>query len=532
MFILLAIGCYKDKGNYDYKDVNNFEIVLSPASTNENNNYTINQPAVDTAHFTLKAEVKQTLESGMDNLFFEWISATTANGETIRDTVNTEEITLAFPPGKSTRYTVLCRIKDLTTDIEYYKDITVKTQVPFHDAWLLAHGADGERKVGAIEWDAGGNMRWTADILSTMGQQAFPHLTSITYTQEGSLDGWQRTERLLLTSAPDSCFAVTPFDCKMMNTWNAMRPVNRPSVKIAGKIFGSDISEYMGFVGEDGHFYWGRIMGYFYEAKGNQVPGYHVDRFYINRNGFATLWDDVNKRFMYYSNRDNYNYINGAWDPNYAQRQDNANIAEIDYLSSIPASEMQDKEILYAGRGTKQVADEEEPALFIAKDEEGICYLYQFFYDGGDDDKGKDDDKDDGSVGKVQRDTLHTIYFNERTLFAASDEFNEQLFYAQDNQLFRLNLNTEESINFHNVEGTIKQMAFRLSNTPQGGDPDIARPNMRIIGLVVHKANGTDEFQEIHLDIAGDVTDVITYPLDGVSSIVDFTYTNVNRKFN
>ena len=131
LFILLAVGCYKDKGNYDYKDVNDFEIVLSPASTNENNNYTINLPAIDTTHFTLKADVKQTLVSGKDNLEFEWISEMTITDKKpyqgapdvktiIRDTVNADEITLAFPPGKaSSSASVLCRVKDLTTDIEY-----------------------------------------------------------------------------------------------------------------------------------------------------------------------------------------------------------------------------------------------------------------------------------------------------------------------------------------------------------------------------------------------------------------------------
>ncbi|MDE7074990.1 MAG: hypothetical protein K2O69_08135 [Odoribacter sp.] len=532
LFILLAVGCYKDRGNYDYKDVNDFEIVLSPASTNENNSYTINQPAIDTAHFTLKAEVKQTLENEKDNLFFEWISTTTVNRVTIQDTIHAEEITLAFPPGKTTSYSVMCRVKDLTTDIEYYKNITVKTQVPFHDAWLLVHGADGERKLGAIEWDVDNNMRWTEDMLTIMGQQAFPHLTSITYTPMGYTPmEYREGERLLLTSAPDSSFVIRPFDCTRIADWNTMRPINSPNIKIKGKIFGSDVNLYMGFVDESGRFFWGRNMGYFYEAWGNQVPGYHVDRFYINNQGYATLWDDVNKRFMYYNFQQNEGY--DMWGQT---RQDSKNTAEISYFESIPAAEMQDKEILYTGRGTKSVGNggDEESTLFIAKDGTGVCYLYQFSYNSKDDEdkdkgRGKDEDQGNGSaIGKVVRDTLHTLRFNERTLFAASDEYNEQLFYVQDNQLFRLNLNNEENINLHNVEGTIKQFAFRLSNV-MPGMPD--KENMRIIGLVVQKIDGTNEFQEIHMDNAGDVTDVKTYQLDGVTTIIDFTYTNVNRVF-
>ncbi len=531
LFVLLAVGCYKDKGNYDYKDVNNFEIVLSPESTNEDNSYTINQPPIDTAHFTLTANIEQTLESGKENLFFEWISTITINKEIVQDTVHAEQITLAFPPGKSTEYSVLCRVKDLTTDIEYFKNITVKTQVPFYNAWLLVHGANGDRKLGAIEWDVDGNMRWTADIATTMGQQAFPYLTSITYTPMGYATNYPQSDRLLLTSGADSSFAMRPFEFTKIANWNSMLPGYAQNIKIKGKIFGSDVQDYMGFTDENGRFFWGRAMGYFYEAWSHQVPGYHVDCFYVNREGYATLWDANNKRFMYYNYQENNGY--SPWNP---ARQDDRNTAEIAYFESISVAEMQDKKILYAGRGTKSVEDEEEPTLFIAKDGAGVCYLYQFSYstdDKGDGkSKGKDEDKDDGSsIGKVERDTLHTVRFNERTLFAASDEYNEQLFYVQDNQLFRLNLNNKENIDLHSVEGTIKQFAFRVTNQLNEGPEETRRLNMRIIGLVIQKADGTDEFQEIYMDNAGDVTDVKTYQLDGVTSIVDCAYTYTKRVF-
>lgn len=518
LFIGLTVGCYKDKGNYDYKQVNDFKIVLSPESTTEDNGYTVNQPAV-TSYFTLTANVEQTLESGKDNLAFEWISATTVDGETVRDTVNTEEITLAFPPGTSTEYSLMCRVKDLTTDIEYYKSASVKTQVPFHDAWLLVHGAYGERKLGAIEWDVEGNMRWTADILETMGQQAFPYMTSITYTMFGGINMITAPECLLLTSEPDSSFAITPFDCKTMTNWNQMRPINFPNVRIAGKILApwKQYVSFMGFKNETGRFFFGGNLGFFYEAWGDQVPGYHVDKFYINKEGFATLWDNKNKRFMYYQIPSDFMYAQ--------DRLDNLNTAQIAYLEIIPAIEMQDKEILYAGRGTKSVGDQEETSLFIAKDEIG-SYLYEFSY-GKDGKDGKDDKNDGSNIGNVIRDTLHTLNFNKNTLFATSDAYNEQLFYTQENQLFRLILNSEESIPVHNVEGTIKQIAFRIPEKVVGYEA-----NTRVIGLIVQKTDGTDEFQEIYLDTAGDVEDVKTYPLDGVTSIVDFTYTNAgNNRF-
>ena len=35
LLLMLVSACYKDKGNYDYKNVNDFEVTLTPAPANE-----------------------------------------------------------------------------------------------------------------------------------------------------------------------------------------------------------------------------------------------------------------------------------------------------------------------------------------------------------------------------------------------------------------------------------------------------------------------------------------------------------------
>ena len=46
LLLTLALGsCYKDKGNYGYKDVNDFEVTVTPAPADkETNIYLVNQP--------------------------------------------------------------------------------------------------------------------------------------------------------------------------------------------------------------------------------------------------------------------------------------------------------------------------------------------------------------------------------------------------------------------------------------------------------------------------------------------------------
>ena len=63
LLLTLALGsCYKDKGNYGYKDVNDFEVTVTPAPADkETNIYLVNQPGATTETFLLTAEGKQTL---------------------------------------------------------------------------------------------------------------------------------------------------------------------------------------------------------------------------------------------------------------------------------------------------------------------------------------------------------------------------------------------------------------------------------------------------------------------------------------
>ena len=74
LLLTLALGsCYKDKGNYGYKDVNDFEVTVTPAPADkETNIYLVNQPGATTETFLLTAEGKQTLNNSEENLEYIW----------------------------------------------------------------------------------------------------------------------------------------------------------------------------------------------------------------------------------------------------------------------------------------------------------------------------------------------------------------------------------------------------------------------------------------------------------------------------
>ena len=528
LLIIFLSSCYSDKGNYDYIEINDFEINLNPTPP-ETSVYMVNQPSGDTLLFTIKAEVSQTISQTDSNLEYFWTS--TIGNKT--DSIYSSDITLRIPPDKNSTFNLMCRVRDKELDIEYYEFVSVKTEVPFHDSWLLFHGEMGDRKIGAIQWDVAGNSRWDTDIMLASNRRQLKNATDIAYSPSGtSIPGdWLRTERLLITIDSDTVLNFLPFDVKPSDRrpWSVSRPVNKPNLKIA-RIQPHGKSEYAGMVDEDGKFYWVRAEDFFYSALSDNVPNYQVDHFYTNDAAVATLWDNNAKRFMFYKMGSNdYNRWNGD------NRQDNANTTQIVYCEDVQADEMQNKTVLWAGKGAKAVDNRVESSLFVVKDEiTNTCYLYDFAYD---DEKEKSkmaifastDLSPEYDLMQLKRDTLSNISFEDDAVFATSNAFNEQLFFTENNELYRFIIATEEVVPLLSFDGKVKLMRFRISENY--GIPDETFTNLRTIGIVIEGKNGRDLFKEVYLDNAGDIIKVVDYDYD-YGKIKKIDYTVTQRRFD
>ena len=63
--VALLQGCYEDKGNYDYHDVNDIKIEIPEAK--------VRMPKTEAQSVTLTPELSQTMAQNEDNLTFEWL---------------------------------------------------------------------------------------------------------------------------------------------------------------------------------------------------------------------------------------------------------------------------------------------------------------------------------------------------------------------------------------------------------------------------------------------------------------------------
>ena len=497
LLLMLVSACYKDKGNYDYKNVNDFEVTLTPAPANEELSiYLINQPAMKADTFRLVAEGKQTLNGSEDNLEYTWYRTLSIDKKEVsKDTITGKENLMELVAAKKSEWRILLVVRD--------KSLTVQTKVPFYNSWLFLHGEEGDRKLGSLSWNTTGEAEVTPDMMAAMGQPGYPEMTRINYAIAGA-ESYLVTERLFLISAPDSINYIFPFNCKVMGN---PRQMGIPgTVKIKELISPKQTwNASLGMITEDGKLYFSDRSGVpeFKMTSGNVASNYKVDMAYMDSQGYITMWDNTNKRLMY--------YLEGA----------------LGYMGTLGAKDLQGKKGLWLGRDAQTVGTDQEPCLFIAKSESNDkCYLYRISYTAKDDKMTKGDDgKDEYAYGSVTCDSIHAWGFTEQTKFAVTDYFQDQFFFTEDNTLYRGIMASGEKIQLYTAPGTIKKIAFRFTNETSVNE---FRGYLRILGLLVTNADGTDEIHELHLSNAGDVEEKHVYDLGNVS-VVDWAFSEVNR---
>ena len=149
LFLLssLAIGCYDDEGNYDYKTINEVAVKLEE---------TYGVRKVDTV-FVIRPEIRQSLATDTTNLKFEWYY-NSASDQFKGDLVSTAD-TVAIridPADKKFSYNHYLRfyIHDTQTGASYLFPVKLKVAKPYEGAWMVLQskeGKTGEQDYGYID---------------------------------------------------------------------------------------------------------------------------------------------------------------------------------------------------------------------------------------------------------------------------------------------------------------------------------------------------------------------------------------------
>lgn len=164
LFLLTATlvfsACYKDKGNYDYNDINEAQI---EGIADE---YTVALGE----QFAITPVLKFSMDAGNDSskYSYEWIALRRDGvlpGDVRKDLAVTRnlDLTITIPPGP---YRAYYRITDKNSGVQWQKSFNLTVVSSIYEGWMLMNDVNGETRVDMISVDTT-SYKTIIDVLGT-----------------------------------------------------------------------------------------------------------------------------------------------------------------------------------------------------------------------------------------------------------------------------------------------------------------------------------------------------------------------------
>ncbi len=506
IYFLLLIAwsiwsCYEDKGNYDYREVNEVAFTFSPASNSgdNTNTYVYRQPSLDTLSVTYRPVISQTLKENAANLAYRWI---VVGEKDYRDTVESLELTLKFFPKVKTEYMVLFRLTDLDDNVSYHTMLTMKTQLPFMRSYLVLHGKPGDRQIGAIENPDSANSLITYDVYQELfGERKFENAEHLLYcgrngVSVAKLDSYEQ----LIVTGPDSVDYMYAYDFVIRKRYEDIIP-NLDMPRITGG-FAVNTSHYCMLMDEQHKLYHSGGEGSFFSLKASPVlENYKADKIYTSDNDYTTIWDEANRKLMYYFNGGNY-YSAGAANSNRSL------LTYAPFRTTYTATDgsVKNREVIWLGKRLN-TGEGREGATLLVKDT--VYTFHQINYNV------------QNEQVKIDSIVIKRMDIDGNSCFATSLAFANQLFYSTGHSLYVLNLASGEVRQLYNAGGMISQIQFRAVNRL---DSSLDKNENFKLAVVVNKGD-KGEVHDLYFSQAADLIDVKVH--SGFGPIQDIVYTIV-----
>lgn len=321
---LVLVGCYEDKGNYEYTlDSMNeiLSVTFNPSVVKGASGGVIEvQQALDSADCTrrIEANVEQTILKDLEKLDFYWFRTyTNDKGKTIKDTLRTVGyLEFDLPVGKAMSYDVYLQIYDRTTTLSHYSSFKLNTRPIFKNSLFVLHGIEGSRKLGNVEV-IGNETNIYTDIQSvTRDNNHYENAVGLGYTTyiniPEDLTNIGETSALTLFSNDGETRAYNPHGMMVKYTAPQMiKPENEGFVYKRTMQTGdpSNFTQYKVVLTDSGEVYVGNHVHALYkpgqacEGNPDHQTDYEVTAATITHNRFV-MWDAKHGRFLYASKED------------------------------------------------------------------------------------------------------------------------------------------------------------------------------------------------------------------------------------
>lgn len=528
VYILLTLiafilgGCFDDKGNYDYRDINDMVSLTftpEPTITEYSYDYTYKQPSLDTLVVTYTPNVKQSLVEGEDNLEFQWIME---NGSKF-DTIFSKELVLKYPPKQKSSYDPLFRMIDHSTGVEYYQQFKMRTELPFLGSWFVLHGDMGDRRLGVIEGvnkEVGDENEpiVTLDAYESIwGGRRFQKAIGLLYvSHDGSYeDGVAEYEHLTVIQA-DSLTYMYPFSLLPTKQFQDMLPITAASSRFAYGV-SDEIDAASILVTTNGKCFWGRAKGFYFTVRTTtETENYIVDKLFITAGHDVIIWDKEHTCFYSYSmpQISGYGLDKHPGDDAYGTDKTINFLTKEDGSSLFEDGEWDNQEVVYLGQGNNEIS--ESGAMILGK--AGNVYtVYQI---------GKTKSDKGQTLALAKYPLPVDLNLDQDSQIATSFAYTDQFFFTRGGSaLYLYNVTSGEEKLLYDAGGRITKLKFRTAREDANADYwGVVDPNNRL-AIVVDNEDGTGELHEIYLTIGGDVEEIHVHK--GFGTIQDIAFANI-----
>lgn len=549
--ILGLVSCYDDLGNYDYKEIN--DVVI-----NMDKRIHVKIPLADSTLVTIPVSYTQLKTQGKSNLRYQWYMQK-KDPRTWTPCGNDSTVTIAVYPDDPHKFHLRVEVTDTDLDIVSYGEISILLQHAFDPCWFVMQEKGDNTILGAVD-----------------GREGVAIVTPDVYGRYGTINGKPKFMAVNVQhstgDAKDLTAPKIPMlqlfterDILVLDGGNLARQLYTYDRMLLDKKQKGDLhfnpqfaagEKYGECIIDNGTFWFAFDDGcsIFYPVKTETGEAYSASMASLSYyRGLKLVFDDLNKRFLTYSN-DNMplmwnTHKRIAYDQNFVLYNPDHTIANGPKLQKIGQSPSvdnafdpnrigSDKKMIYMG----PISDDDYPEILSIARTEGKSnrfYLYEIC--------------PRAIMGEARRKAYCSGYweFSPEVSIAQKDvpvatsaSYDRMFFYASGNKIYRVDLNRSEptefviyehpegkDLNFTHLKFRSDRLDVGYATAEMSDDDDLILYEYPTwLGGIITDKDGNSTLVEVKLNRAGDVAtnketkEKIIYKYTGLKNVKDLVY--------
>lgn len=522
MLSSLLASCYEDKGNYDYDES------ISDISVKLNQSYGVRKADTEMT-YTINPEIK-TNDGDKSYLKYTWVMNTTSANSSRNDTIGHDEsLTLTMDPNDPNfvyKYYIKLYVTDTRTNAKTMVPTTVEVGKPYTKAWMVLHEKDNHAELGAVEY-IGSVMMVTPDAYKQeTGKDLTGQPVSLSYMQkQPNKSYWLYTADSQLfvttTNGEESGLIDQTNKFKLMATWTQLfSPLQIGNVDF-NDFQTQACPNYGLLLCSKGHMFsqCSTSPVLFQMSPEDILTGEcNISKFAAGPHT-ALGYDNASHRFVHIALQSSPDFW-GGYKPSGIKK--NAPIKRIAYKNGVDARDPnhipENENVInivngyhYQRTGVAIWQRYNCYAYSLAPGNMSHVYIFSYY-----------------ALTHANEATMTNVFefptpegINENTPMTSGATFNNIIFYAAGNKVYKLDISTGSSKVIYQSDDTRATIScLRMAVNPFSwndgndnlGTETYGHPFSRLLGVAVNKSDGTGELVVLQLNAAGKVDDDHKFP--------------------